>query len=63
MIRFEEKAVAIRQMLEHADVDVSEVAGEADSRAVARLDHEACGVVRIVNRAARVNGQLADGEG
>ena len=41
MIRLEEQAVAAAQMAQHGVVDISEVAGDADAGAVARLDHEA----------------------
>ena len=43
--------------------DVAEVAGDADARAVAGLDHEAGRVGGVVNRPARVDLQLADREG
>src|SRR5438105_5785743 len=60
VIRLEEQAIASAEMTEHVLIDVAEVAGDTDAGAIARLDHEARRIHRVVQRAAGVHIQLAD---
>src|SRR4029077_8803721 len=61
-IGLEEEAVAIGEVADHRRIGVPEVAGHADAGAVARLDHEAGRIGRVVQGAPGVNVQLTDGE-
>ena len=62
VIGLEEQSIAAVEMAHHLSIDVSEVAGDADTRAVARLDDEAGRVGRIVDGLACVHLELADRE-